>query len=263
MPEGDTIFRTAHTLGKVLTGQRLVGFRSALPQLAEASLTGRQVSRVEARGKNLLIHFDDGRVLYTHLRMNGSWHVYRPGERWRKPQRQARVVLQTDAFVVVCFNAPLVQMLTARQLARHPALGNLGPDLVRADFDLAEARRRLRAKDYLTIGEALLQQSLCAGLGNVFKSETLFVCRINPFVRVRQLSDADLDRLLTTGHALLAANLRRFPRATRFAAGGRYWVYGRRGEPCFQCGTPIQMRRQGLAARSTYWCAVCQAAPVP
>lgn len=261
MPEGDTIFRTAQTLGKVLTGQRLIGFRAALPQLAQAGLAGRQVSRVEARGKNLLIHFEDGRVLYTHLRMSGSWHVYRPGEPWRKPERQARLVLQTDGFVAVCFNAPVVQVLTARQLARHPALRNLGPDLAQADFDLAEARRRLRAKAYLTIGEALLHQGLCAGLGNVFKSETLFVCRLNPFLRVRQLSDADLDRVLLTGHQLLAANLRRFPRATRFAVGGRYWVYGRRGQPCFQCGTAIQMRRQGLAARSTYWCPVCQPAP--
>lgn len=261
MPEGDTIFRTAQTLGKVLTGQRLMEVRSGLSHLAEAALVGRQVRRVEARGKNLLIHFDDGRALYTHLRMSGSWHVYRPGERWRKPERQARVVLRTDRFVAVCFNAPVVRVLTARQLARHPALSQLGPDLARAEFDLTEACRRLRARGDLTIGEALLHQSLCAGLGNVFKSETLFVCRVHPFARVRQLSDADLERVLRAGHELLRANLHRFPRATRLAPGGRYWVYGRRGKPCFRCGTAIQMRRQGLAARCTYWCPVCQPAP--
>jgi endonuclease-8 len=261
MPEGDTIYRTAHTLAKVLEGKTLVAFRSPLPHLAEARVAGRRVTQVEARGKNLLIHFDDSRALYTHLRMNGSWHVYRVGERWRKPERQARAVLQTDQFVAVCFNAPVVQLLSSRQLARHPALCTLGPDLLGADFDLAEARRRLRSAGELTIGEALLHQRLAAGVGNVFKSETLFLCRINPFRRVSQLADADLERVLGCARALLQANAQGWPRMTRRAPGSRYWVYARSGQPCFNCGAPIQMQRQGPAARSTYWCPVCQPAP--
>ena len=260
MPEGDTIFRTARTLEKVLSGQAVTSFRSSLPALSAAQIVAHRVTRVEARGKNLLIHFDDDRVLYTHMRMTGSWHVYRPGERWHKPERQARVVITTAKFVAVCLNAPVVELLSQRQVAAHPALRRLGPDLLKDDFDLAEARRRLRDRDDLSVGEALMLQSVTAGIGNVFKSETMFLCAVNPFLRVRDLDAVGLDRVLLKARELMSANLRGFHRTTRFAAGSRYWVYGRRGEPCFKCGAKIQMRRQGLGARSTYWCPVCQPA---
>jgi endonuclease-8 len=262
MPEGDTIFRTARTLGQVLAGKTVTAFRSPLPGLDKTGLAGRRVIQVVPRGKNLLMHFDDGRVLHTHLMMTGSWHVYRPGEPWLKPARQARVVIETADFVAVCFNAPVVELVLERAAARRPMLSRLGPDLLGSEFDLAEARRRLRTRDELTIGEALLVQSLTAGIGNVFKSETLFLCGVDPFVRLRDLADGALDRLLRKARELMQANLQGYPRVTRRGGGngGRHWVYGRKGQPCYRCGTPIQMRRQGLAARSTYWCAVCQRA---
>lgn len=261
MPEGDTIFRAARTLEKVLSGQVVTGARSTVPSVLAERLTGRTVARVEARGKNLLIHFDDGRVLHTHMRMTGSWHVYRPGERWQRPERQARVVLETERFVAVCFAAPVVALLSAAELARHPSLSRLGPDPLSPAFDREEARRRLRELGERPVGEALLRQSALAGVGNVYKSETLFLCATDPFRLVRDLSDPELDRLVATARKLLSANVGAGPRTTRSSlTRERTWVYGRSGEPCRRCGTQIRMRRQGPEARSTYWCETCQPA---
>ena len=144
MPEGDTIFRTARTLTAVLSGQVVTRAASALHAVDRAGLAGHRVVGVEARGKNLLIHFDDARTLYTHMRMTGSWHVYRPGEAWQKPRALARVVLETERFVAVAFSAPVVEILTARELTRHPVLGRLGPDILAPHFDVDEACRRIR-----------------------------------------------------------------------------------------------------------------------
>ena len=261
MPEGDTIFRAARTLEKVLAGQVVTGARSMVPAVPAARLSGRTVARVEARGKNLLIHFDDGRVLHTHMRMTGSWHVYRPGERWQRPERQARVVLETERFVAVCFAAPVVALLSAAELARHPSLSRLGPDPLSPSFDRTEARRRLRALGDRSVGEALLRQSALAGVGNVYKSEALFLCATDPFRLVRDLSDPELDRLVAKARELLSANVGGGPRTTRPSlTPERTWVYGRGGKPCRRCGTAIRMRRQGPDARSTYWCETCQPA---
>jgi len=259
MPEGDTIFRAARTLNAALAGKEIVGFQSRVASLARARLSGSRVERVEARGKNLLIHFEDGRVLYSHMRMVGSWHLYRPGERWQKPERLARAVLSTEDRVAVCFNAPILEILPAGGVDRHPTLSRLGPDLLSEDFSAAEALRRLRARGRLPAGEALLLQSAVAGIGNVYKSETLFLCGISPFRTVAELSDAELESLIARGRELLARNLGTSHRRTRPSADGqRYWVYGRSGRPCRRCGTAIRMRRQGLAGRSTYWCSGCQ-----
>jgi endonuclease VIII len=195
------------------------------------------------------------------MRMTGSWHLYRPGERWQRPERQARVVLETSRFVAVCFAAPVVELLGKGEERRHPSLSRLGPDLLSAGFDPAEARRRLRALGDLPIGEALLAQSAVAGIGNVYKSETLFLCGVDPFVRVRDLSDAVLDGIVAKARALMSANLVGRARATRGGRGSRTWVYRRRGRACLRCGTPIRMRRQGDAGRSTYWCPSCQSGP--
>lgn len=270
MPEGDTIWRAARTLHRALAGQTLLAARSSVAGVREAALVGRTVEAVESRGKNLLVRLDDGGALYTHMRMRGSWHIYRPGERWQRPERQARVVLETAGFVAVCFSAPVVELLSASALRRHPALTRLGPDLLSAGFDPAEARRRLRALGGLSIGEALMAQSALAGIGNVYKSETLFLCGADPFRRLHELSDAELDRIVQKARALMSANLSGRPRSTRGGGKGsertswetsaRTWVYRRRGRPCLRCGTPIRMRRQGADARSTYWCPGCQPA---
>jgi endonuclease VIII len=259
MPEGDTIWRAARTLHRALAGQSLTGVRSAIGAVESAGLAGRTVEAVESRGKNLLVRFDDGRVLYTHMRMTGSWHIYRPGEAWQRPPRQARVVLETTKFVAVCFNAPVVEVLSAGALRRHPTLSRLGPDLLAEGFDPGEARRRLRESGADAIGKALLRQSALAGVGNLYKSETLFLCGVNPFVAVRELSDDELDRVVAKARALMSANLSRKGRSGRTLAGSdRPWVYRRRGRPCRRCGTLIRMRRQGEDARSTYWCPNCQ-----
>jgi endonuclease VIII len=257
MPEGDTILRAARVLGRALEGRTIVSVRSVLPSLSRGGLAGRRILRVEARGKNLLFHFDDGRALHSHMRMSGSWHLYRPAEHWRKPERFARAVLVTDEFVAVCFHAPVVELLSPRELARHPSLSRLGPDILGARFDLARAAAGLRSLAPLSIGEALLAQSALAGIGNIYKSEALFAAKVSPFAPIAQLEDARIERALLAARGLMSASLSGQGRvgATR---GGRYRVYGRSGRPCFVCATGIRMRRQGEAGRSTYWCPRCQ-----
>lgn len=257
MPEGDTIHRTAQTLSQVLTGQRLQQVQLAIGSTRPFAPT--VVERVEARGKNLLMYFDDGHVLWSHMGMNGSWHVYRAGERWRRSPRYLKALLRTDAWVALCFSPQTLELLGQQDIDRHPLLAALGPDTLDGDFDSAEVIRRMRAHDRLTLGEALMRQDLLAGVGNVYKSEALFLARLSPFARIRELPDDTLDRLVSGASRLMHENMSNTLRTTRPAgAGGRLWVYRRSGEPCFRCGTRIEMRRQGLAARSTYYCPECQ-----
>ncbi len=189
MPEGDTILRAARALGRSLEGKPVTSFSSPLPALTDADLAGRRVDAVEARGKNLLIRFDDGRALVTHMRMTGSWHLYEPGQPWKKPARLARAVLATADAVAVCFNAPVVELLSPRQLVRSERLRRLGPDVLGPAFDASEAVRRLAALPDTPLGEALLAQSALAGIGNIYKSETLFACRADPFAPVAAFTD--------------------------------------------------------------------------
>lgn len=271
MPEGDTIFRTATTLSKAIGGKVLRAFRSPLPGFGTASerLPGQRITEVEARGKYLLVHFEAGATLLTHMRMTGSWHIYRPGERWQKSERAARVVIETDDFVAVCFAAPVVQLVPKGGLDRHPALARLGPDILKDDFDAEKARERLRERAGEPIHEALLMQSVLAGIGNVYKSEVLFLCRIDPLVRVADLTDETLDRVIAKARELMSRNLDGLPRTTTEARARafmprerpRYWVYGRAGEPCQECRTRVQASREageGVAGRVTYWCPTCQ-----
>lgn len=256
MPEGDTILRAAKALERSLAGKRITAFDSPLPRLARAGLAGRRVDSVEARGKNLLVRFDDGRTLRSHMRMTGSWHLYRPGERWRKPARLARAVLETEDSVAVCFSAPVVEILTAREVARHEPLTRLGPDVLAADFDASEAVRRLASLAEMPIGEALLDQSAIAGIGNIWKSETLFLCGADPFAPVGSFVEAELARIVAKARALMSASVS--GSSLRLSGRGPRRVYRRSGEACRRCGTAIRMRRQGAAARSTYWCPGCQ-----
>ena len=259
MPEGDTIFRTARTLQKAIGGQIVSGFRSRMPKLRDVELIGKRVETIEARGKNLLIHFSDGRVLHTHMMMTGSWHIYRPGEKWQRPERQANLVIETERFIAICFNAPVVELLSPVQLRRSEQLRQLGPDILKPEFDLQHVIQRLRQRNNMEIGEALLLQRALAGIGNVYKSETLFICQLNPFLRVADLSDEVLGRVITEAQRLMKANLSGGMRTTRrVLTGKRFWVYGRSGDQCMRCGETILMRRQGAAMRSTYWCPKCQ-----
>jgi endonuclease-8 len=272
MPEGDTIFRAAQTMQRALGGRTVLSFESVYPALvrvhAQTPVSGRTVEEVSARGKHLLITFSGGLVLRTHMRMHGSWHLYRPGERWRLPAREMRVHLVTDTFVAVAFNVPDAEFIEAAALSRHPVLRELGPDLLAASFDSEEVLRRVRADAGLPIAEVLLNQRVVAGIGNVFKSEILFGARVNPFAAAGSLDDDTLRRVLEVARRQLRSNVasrrqRLTPAFGRRTTGSLHpskglWVYGRAGEPCRTCGTPIRLHKGGKDARLTYWCPACQ-----
>jgi endonuclease VIII len=272
MPEGDTIFRAAQTLHRVLAGKVVTRFESVLPALTRVAedrpIVGRSVASVASRGKNLLIAFSGDLVLRTHMRMNGSWHVYPAGARWRRPARDMRVLVGTSDAIAVGFNIPVAEFLTPRQLARHDALRSLGPDLLDAAFDRVEALHRMRARGAEPIADVLLNQRVVAGIGNVFKSEILFVAGVHPFTRACDLSDAQLDRLMDVAVAQLRANVVGPERTLSPAVGRRttnsldpnekLWVYGRGGKPCRTCGARIESRATGIDARLTFWCPQCQ-----
>jgi endonuclease VIII len=273
MPEGDSIFRAARTLNRALAGKPVVRFESVLPALTRVHedhpITGRLVESVSSVGKHLLMQFAGDLVLRTHMKMNGSWHIYRFGERWRKPRRDMRVLVATADFEAVGFNIPVAEFLRAADLKRHDELRKLGPDLLADDVDIASALARLKARGTLEIADALLDQRVIAGIGNVYKSEVLFACGVNPFDLVASLSDERLTCLIETGVKLLRANVSDglmpmttytgYRRTTRRAdPSGRLWVYGRGRLPCRKCGTSISVRAQGPDARLTYWCSKCQ-----
>lgn len=264
MPEGDTLYRAATVLRPVLQDQQVVAAsssdRTTVDPIDAESLLGVTIINVTARGKHLLISTDDHRVIHSHLGMTGSWHVYLRGEPWRKPASRAGLSLETESHAVVCFSPRMLRLTTPTRVRRDPHLARLGPDLMQHDSDLHAALARLRVHNMAPIGEAVMNQTIAAGIGNVYKSETLFLARINPWTRVGELSDERLLAYLSEARQLMRRNRGHGPRVTRFAGGGRHWVYGRRGEPCYQCGQTITLRRQGDAGRTTYWCAGCQPA---
>ena len=270
MPEGDTLYRTAAGLRPYLVGRRVSAARTggpgAVPQVQR--IVGREITAVESLGKNLLIRFDNGLELRTHLRMNGSWHRYRPGERWRRPAGRARLVLEVPGAVAVCFDAPVVELLEQRAESIHPSLGRLGPDLLAPEFDADEALRRLRdpVRARMSIAEALVDQRALAGIGNVYKNELLWIERVSPFAAVADLDDKTLTSLATRARRLLLANAapghgpERVTTAGDRSAPGPLYVYGRSGRRCRRCRTPIASTRQGTdLPRTTYWCPTCQA----
>lgn len=265
MPEGDTIFRTAEVLRAALVGRPITAARARpqpgmrrVPDLSR--LVGSTVTSVEPRGKHLLIGFDGGLTLRTHLRMRGSWHRYRPGERWRRPATAASVVLENASAVAVAFSTPVVELLTDADLRRSRPLASLGPDLLAAELDADEALARLRALGREELGNALLDQRAVAGMGNVYKSEVPFVEGLDPWAPVAAFTDDELRRVLATARRLLQANVRGGARVTTGSRvrGQGLWAYGRGGRPCRRCGTLIRHARQGPLARLTYWCPRCQ-----
>ena len=211
MPEGDTLARIAAGLRPHLAGRTVTAARARVPGPQVQRVVGATITDVLAAGKNLLIRFDNGLELRTHLRMRGTWHRYRPGEPWRRAPGRAVLVLEVPGAVAVCFDAPVVELFETRAEAIHPSLGRLGPDLLDAAFDADEARRRLRdpSRAATEIGVALLDQRALAGIGNVVKSETLFIERVDPFARVADLDDATLDRLVATARRILVESAAR------------------------------------------------------
>jgi endonuclease-8 len=278
MPEGDTIFRTARSLGRALAGKPVTGFRSVFPTLTrfhdDTPLTGQLIERVDARGKWLLIHFSGGLTLATHMLMNGSWHIYRHGERWQQPRFNMRIVLENSSYIAVGFKVPVAEMHTVQSLARDRRIPQPSIDVLSAEFDLDEAVRRVLGCASETIADVLLHQEVLAGVGNVFKSEVCFVTGVHPFAPVAALALEQVHALVAAAQKLVGANVledssdlivtyRGRQRRTTHASdpSESLWVYGRHGEPCRRCEEPVRRCLQGPDARVTFWCARCQPMP--
>jgi endonuclease-8 len=248
MPEGDTIHRTATMLASALEGKIVLAAR---PETLRR-LAGRTITAVEPVGKHLVIRFDNGLALHSHMRMRGVWHVYRPGERWRRPAWQLKAALETADSVAVCFSAPVVELI--RDVAAR--VGHLGPDIVAEEWSPSVAVARARMLDAMPIGDVLLDQRVVAGIGNVYRCESLWSRRINPWKPVRELDDETLGGLFDTARDAMRANLAGGVR--RFPGYGLGAVHSRARRPCPRCGTPIRVRAMGEHARLVYWCPTCQ-----
>ena len=248
MPEGDTIYRTARALGRALTGKSITRFTSEYAQLARANddgpFVGQTITQVEARGKWLLIYFSGGGILATQMLMSGSWHIYRPGERWQQPHSNARILIETADYLAVGFRVPVARLHTQESLTRDRKIPQPASDVLKEEFNTAAAIDRLKAHPNDEIAEALLRQDVLAGVGNVFKSEICFLEGLSPFQTVATLSDHQLERVVATARHLLAANVLedsgdsvvtyhgRGRRTTQSADPGEsLWVYSRKGEP--------------------------------
>lgn len=264
MPEGDTLHRIARALGPALVGRAID--RLEVHDAGEiAELRGRQVTRVEARGKHLLVHIEGGWTLRTHLGMEGK--VRKLHARERRPRASAVIVSGNDAFVVI--HAYRAELVRTSALRTHPRLARLGPDLLdeQPGIDAAVRRASIPANAGREIADLLLDQRVAAGIGNVWKSEVLFERRIHPRTLVGALTADRLRELFETAARLMRANLGTRRRTSvplsrrRQPNSDRLWVYGRAGKRCHECGTPIERFLQGDMARSTYLCPRCQALP--
>ncbi len=298
MPEGDTIYRAARALRGVLAGKVVTGFETGLAGLArvddDASLVGRVVERVESRGKWLLIYFSGDLILVTHMLMSGSWHLYRLGEKWRMPRSRMRVVIRVGGtagedptsvakdgrltwgtqssgecggWEAVAFNVPIAEFHTARSLERSSEVPKLGPDVLGEKFTVEGGVARLAAyaveQPEAEVGVVLLNQRVMAGLGNVLKSEVAFAAGVNPFRAMRTVTPKEMEALVDFATRYMRANVGETDDGGRRTIDAldreeRLWVYRRQGQECRRCGAAVMMRKQGVQARSSYWCPVCQ-----
>ncbi|SCL31857.1 DNA-formamidopyrimidine glycosylase family protein [Micromonospora inyonensis] len=267
MPEGDTVWNTARVLDRALAGRRLTGSDFRVPQLATTDLTGATVHGCVSRGKHLLLRLtsppaespagdrDGAWTLHSHLRMDGAWRAYAPGERWTgRPAHLIRVVLRTADAVAVGYHLHEVALVPTAE--EDALVGHLGPDLLGPDWDAAEAVRRLAAGPTVPVGEALLDQRNLAGVGNLYKCELLFLRGVSPWTPVGEVPD--LPGLVGLAQRLLAANRGRWTQSSTgsLRRGETSYVYGRRAQPCRRCGTAV--RKRDLGNRVTYWCPTCQ-----
>src|SRR5271170_4167214 len=278
MPEGDTIYRAARALQKAIGGKLVTGFETGLAKLArvhdDSPLVGRVVEKVESRGKWCLIYFSGDLILVTHMLMSGSWHLYRAGERWQMGRSRMRVVIRTGDWEAVAFNVPIAEFHTARSLERSSQVPKLGPDILSSEFTVEGGVERLAAygrdNPDAEIAVVLLNQRVLAGLGNVYKSEVAFAAGVNPFRAMRTITPREMEVMVEVSQRYMRANVvdgagdgivtyagnRRTTHA--MDREERLWVYGRQGQECRRCGAAVMMRKQGVQARSTYWCPECQ-----
>ena len=261
MPEGDTVYRSAHNLADALDGQVLTRCDVRVPKFATVDLTGETIDSVVPRGKHLLMRIGDA-VIHSHLKMEGSWHLYSlTGDRpkWHRPAFHARIVLETAEWQAVGFELGLLEIVP--RSAEEDVVGYLGPDLLGADWDADEALRRLTADPERPIGLALLDQRIMAGLGNVYRAELCFLRGVLPTRPVGE--SGDLVRTIALAKKLITVNRERIERTTtgNLRPGQQLWVYGRDRKPCRRCGTAIRRGELGddeLQLRVTYWCPRCQ-----
>ena len=258
MPEGDTVWRTALNLDRALTGSELVAADLRVPAHATLDLSGQQVVATVARGKHLLTRIGERHTLHTHLKMEGAWHVYPPGARWRRPTHTARVVLENVDHQAVGFSLGLVELL--ERSAEDEAMSWLGPDLLGPDWSLAEAVRRVNADPERPVFLALHDQRNLAGFGNEYVNELCFLHGLLPTRPVREVED--IGHVIDRGQRLITANRSRhrvFTGNTR--RGEQHFVFGRERQPCRRCGTPILRGELGddpVRMRNTFWCPQCQ-----
>lgn len=278
MPEGDTIYRAARAMQKAIGGKAVTGFETGLAKLARVDddepLVGRVVEKVESRGKWCLIYFFGDLILVTHMLMSGSWHLYRTGERWQMRRDRMRVVIRTADWEAVAFNVPVAEFHTARSLERSSQVPKLGPDILSDAFAVEGGVERLaaygRENPEAEVAVVLLNQRVLAGLGNVYKSEVAFAAGVNPFRAMRTITEREMEVMVEISQRYMKANVvdgagdgivtysgnRRTTHSSNREE--RLWVYGRQGMECRRCGTAVMMRKQGVQARSTYWCPECQ-----
>jgi endonuclease-8 len=267
VPEGDTVWLAARRLRDALAGRPLVHTDFRVPALATVDLSGETVVDVASRGKHLLMRTDAGRTLHTHFRMDGTWHLYKPGARWTGgPDWQVRAVLANAEWTAVGYRLPVVELVPTVDEAS--VVGHLGPDLLGPDWDAARAVANLRARPGREIGPALLDQRNLAGIGNLYKAETLFLSGVTPWTAVGDV--ADLDAVVRRAHRLLHANRDHWHQSTTgsLRRGEEHWVFERAGKPCRRCGgrigTAMQTEpEQPTYGRISYWCPRCQQGPAP
>jgi endonuclease-8 len=268
MPEGDTVFLAGRRLDEALSGGLLVRAELRHPKLVNAALTGRTVLGVRSVGKHLLTRFDDDTSLHSHFKMDGAWHLYRAGDRWRGRTHDIRAVLATDTWTAVGFR--LHDLALLRTDRESDLVGHLGPDLLATDWDdalAADAVRRLAAAGDREIADALADQRVMAGVGNLYKAEVCFMLKVSPWTPVADLPAGTVERAVALSRKLLLRNAWHPEQSTtgELAPGRQHWVYQRGGKPCLRCGTPIRIAEQGswVPARHTWFCPKCQVGPAP
>jgi endonuclease-8 len=258
VPEGDTVWLASRRLHDALAGRVLARFDLRVPRHATADLTGHAVVEVLARGKHILTRVEGGLTLHTHLKMDGSWQLARPGSRWRGPAHQVRVVLANAEWEAVGYR--LHDVLLLPTAAEDRVVGHLGPDVLGPDWDPDEAVRRLAGQPEREIGQALLDQRNLAGVGNLYRTETLFLCGVSPFTPVCEVPD--LERIVATAHRLMLANRDHPEQSTTgsLRRGQTHWVFERTGRSCLRCGGAVTSGESGRPPyqRITYWCPSCQ-----
>jgi len=267
VPEGDTVYLTARHLHNALAGRVLTSSDFRVPQLATSDLSGRLVVECGSRGKHLLMRVEGGLTLHTHLRMDGSWRVFRAASRWSGgPAHEIRVVLTNDEWTAVGYRLPVVELVHTDE--EEDVVGHLGPDLLGPDWDEQVAVRRLLGAPDREIGPALLDQRNLAGIGNLYKCEVCFLSGVTPWTPVGEV--ADLTAVVHRAHRLLVANKDHWPQSTTGSLhrGEEHWVYRREKRPCRRCGSPIRRAMHAEAGREveervSYWCPHCQTGPAP